>query len=169
MEFRYTVFAYPMAPERISLPEKLCFGFATGDGTVDAAPPLKRAIEITKKALLDAGHEFVEFVPAEHIEAVGIINKMWSADGGEEFQRETDASGEPLHPQLEEWLGHSAKAEKLAVFETWQNQHRRTLLATKWLERWQSTDLITSTGRPIDALLCRALHFRQLGTVVAIQ
>jgi amidase len=149
----------PWREEEEVLPKKLSFGFAIGDGTVNATPPLRRAMEITKKALLDAGHEVVDFIPEEHIEAVEIINKMWSADGGEEFQRDTDASGEPLHPQLEAWLGHSAKAEKMTVFETWQNQHRRALLATKWLERWQSTELTTSTGRPIDGLIMPSTPF----------
>ncbi|KAH6678747.1 amidase [Halenospora varia] len=143
----------PWRKEQEVLPRKLCFGFATGDGKVSATPPLRRAVEITKKALLEAGHEWIEFVPEEHLEAADIITKMWSADGGQEFQRDTNASGEPLHPQLEFWLGHSAEAKQMSVFETWQNQHRRAVLATKWMERWQATRLVTSTGRPIDGLI----------------
>lgn len=71
-----------------------------------------------KKALLEAGHELIEFVPEERLEAADIITKMWSADGGQEFQRDTNASGEPLHPQLEFWLGHSVEAKPMTVFET---------------------------------------------------
>lgn len=115
------------------LPTQLCFGMATHDGLVSCTPPMRRAMEITRAALLKAGHKVVEFIPEEHHEAAEIIRKMWSADGGEEFQRDTDRSGEPLHPHLEEWLGRSAKREAATVFETWGNQQRRTVLGMKWL------------------------------------
>ena len=98
----------PWRSDEEKLPEKLCFGFGMGDGTVTPSPPLRRAMEITKQKLEAAGHKVVNYIPYEHIEASELITKMWSADGGEEFQRDTDASGEPLHPHLEAWLGKSA-------------------------------------------------------------
>ncbi|KUJ16989.1 amidase [Mollisia scopiformis] len=149
----------PWREELEKLPEKLCFGFGMGDGRVNPTPPLRRAMEMTKAALLAAGHEVIDFIPTEHIEAMEIISKMWSADGGEEFQRDTDASGEPLHPQLEAWLGHSAECKPMTVFETWQNQQRRTVLQMKWLERWQATKELTGTGRPIDGLIMPSTPF----------
>jgi amidase len=82
------------------LPNKLCFGFGMGDGTVTPSP-LRRAMEITKAALIAAGHSFIDFIPYEHIQASDIISKMSSADGGEEFQRDSDASGEPLPSDIE--------------------------------------------------------------------
>ncbi|KAF8852416.1 amidase [Acephala macrosclerotiorum] len=149
----------PWREELELLPEKLCFGFGMGDERVMPTPPLKRAMEMTKAALLAAGHEVIDFIPTEHIEAADIIYKMWSADGGEEFQRDTDASGEPLHPQLEDWLGHSGKVKPMTVFETWQNQQRRAVLQTKWLERWQATKKLTGTGRPIGGLIMPSTPF----------
>jgi amidase len=116
-------------------------------------------MEITKAKLIAAGHSVIDFIPSEHMEASEIITKMWSADSGEEFQRDTDASGEPLHPHLESWLGHSAKAEKQSVFDTWQNQHKRALLAQRWLEKWQATESETGTGRPIDGLIMPSTPF----------
>ena len=98
----------PWREEEEQLPEKLCFGFGMGDGKVAPSPPLRRAMEITKQKLEAAGHKVIDYIPYEHHEATEIITKMWSADGGEEFQRDTDASGEPLHPHLEAWLGKSA-------------------------------------------------------------
>jgi amidase len=103
----------PWRESEEQLPEKLCFGFGMGDGTVTPSPPLRRAMEITRKKLEAAGHNVVEFVPYEHMEASELIIKMWSADGGEEFQRDTDASGEPLHPQLEAWLGKTGHVSKV--------------------------------------------------------
>jgi amidase len=149
----------PWRSEAEKLPEKLCFGFGMGDGTVMPTPPLMRAMEITKAKLIAAGHSVIDFIPSEHMEASEIITKMWSADSGEEFQRDTDASGEPLHPHLESWLGHSAKAEKQSVFDTWQNQHKRALLAQRWLEKWQATESETGTGRPIDGLIMPSTPF----------
>lgn len=43
-----------------------------------------------EKALLVAGHEVIDFILTEHIETAKIITKMWDADGGEEFQRDTN-------------------------------------------------------------------------------
>ena len=149
----------PWREEEEVLPKRLCFGFGMGDGRVTPTPPLRRAMEITKNALIAAGHEVIDFVPTEHIEAAEIISRMWEADGGEEFQRDTDASGEPLQPTVEGWLGHSANVKPQTVFETWQNQQRRTILSTTWLERWQSTISKTSTGRPIDALIMPSTPF----------
>jgi amidase len=149
----------PWRTEEEILPKKLCFGFGMGDGNVTPTPPLRRAMEMTKAALLAAGHEVVDYIPTEHPASAEIINKMWSADGGEEIQRDTDASGEPLHPRVESWLGHSAKAKPMTVFETWQNQHRRSLLQTAWLERWQASQTLTSTGRPIDGLIMPSTPF----------
>jgi len=150
----------PWRTEEEDLPKKLCFGFGMGDGNVTPTPPLRRAMEITKAALLAAGHEVIDYLPTEHPESAEIIEKMWSADGGEEFRRDTDASGEPLPPTVENWLGHSAKdAKPMSVFETWQIQNRRTLLQTAWLERWQATQSKTSTGRPIDGLIMPSTPF----------
>lgn len=149
----------PWRAELEVLPEKLCFGWAMGDGKVMPTPPLRRTMEITKAKLLAAGHDVIDFIPTEHHEAVDIITKMWEADGGQEFQRDTDASGEPLHPQIEKWLGYSAHAEPMTVFETWENQQRRAVLQTRWLERWQATKEVTGTGRPIDGLIMPSTPF----------
>jgi amidase len=106
----------PWREDEEKLPEKLCFGFGMGDGTVTPSPPLRRAMEITKQKLEAAGHSVVEYTPYEHIEASELIIRMWSADGGEEFQRDTDASGEPLHPHLEAWLGKTGKVRFIIAF-----------------------------------------------------
>jgi amidase len=149
----------PWREEAEVLPEKLCFGFGMGDGTVTPSPPLRRAMEITKAKLIAAGHKVVDFIPYEQAEAMGIVNKMWSVDGGEEFQRDTDASGEPLHPHVEGWLGKSSEAKAHTVFETWQNQHQRALLGQRWLDKWEKTVDITGTGRPIDGLIMPSTPF----------
>jgi amidase len=65
-------------------------------------------MDITRAKLMAAGHEILEFVPYDMATAAEIIYKMWEADGGYEFQRDTDATGEPLQDFVEKWVGHSA-------------------------------------------------------------
>jgi amidase len=149
----------PWRSSEETLPSKLCFGWGMGDGKVTPSPPLRRAMEITKMKLEAAGHEVIDFIPTEQAEAMPIIMKMWSVDGGQEFRRDTDLSGEPLHPHLEDWLGHSSAIKPQTVFETWENQQKRTLLGQKWLERWESTKEVTGTGRPIDGLIMPSTPF----------
>lgn len=117
-------------------------------------------MEITKAKLLAAGHEVIDFIPYETKEASDIIGKMWIADGGEEVRRDAGATNEPLPPNVEAYYGPSNTTLKPAtVFETWQNQHRKSLLAQGFLERWQKTEEVTGTGRPIDALITPSTPF----------
>jgi amidase len=117
-------------------------------------------MEITKAKLLAAGHKVIDFVPFETKEASEIIGKMWTADGGEEIRRDAGATGEPLPVNAEKYYGPSNKSLKPStVFETWQNQYKKTLLAQSLLERWQKTAEETGTGRPIDALITPSTPF----------
>ncbi|KAI1336355.1 amidase signature domain-containing protein [Xylariaceae sp. FL0016] len=150
----------PWRTEEESLPEKLCFGFGMGDGYVTPTPPLRRAMEMTKASLLKAGHNVIEFIPYETKEAYELISNMWVADGGEEIRRDAGLTGEPLPPNVESIFGRSNKSLKpLSVFETWQIQHKRSLLAQRFLERWQQTHEVTGTGRPIDGLITPSTPF----------
>ncbi|KAF2763882.1 amidase [Teratosphaeria nubilosa] len=149
----------PWREDQETLPRQLCFGIATSDGHCSATPPLLRALALTKSALEAAGHKTIPFTPVEMQEAHDLIMKMWSADGGEEFLRDTtSSSGEPLNPQIQRWVEDSQK-QKPSVLETWRVQHQRALLAQKWLERWQATERETGTGRPLDGLIMPSTPF----------
>jgi amidase len=65
-------------------------------------------MDITRKNLKQAGHKVILFNFTEGKEANEIVNKMFTADGGAEVQRDTDATGEPLPPTVEWWVGHSS-------------------------------------------------------------
>ncbi|EME41836.1 hypothetical protein DOTSEDRAFT_74034 [Dothistroma septosporum NZE10] len=149
----------PWRSEEEILPEKLCFGIAMSDGRVAPTPPLRRALHMTKRALEAAGHKVINFTPVESIESHEIIKHMFSADGGEEFQRDTEASGEPLPIGVEKWLGKTANAPRATAFETWQNQRRREVLGSEWCSRWNATTAETGTGRPIDGLIMPTVVF----------
>lgn len=51
---------------------KLCFGIMWDDELVLPNPPYKRALEITKKALLAAGHEVVDWEPYKQAEGYAL-------------------------------------------------------------------------------------------------
>lgn len=52
---------------------KLCFAIMWDDGVVKPMPPYKRALEMTKKALLAAGHEVVDWLPYKAEEAIALL------------------------------------------------------------------------------------------------
>ncbi|KAF3025950.1 hypothetical protein E8E14_014966 [Neopestalotiopsis sp. 37M] len=150
----------PWRTEEEMLPKKLCFGFGMGDGYVTPSPPLRRAMEITKAKLISAGHDVIDFIPYETKEATDIILKMWTADGGEEVRRDAGATGEPLPTNVDRIFGPGNPSLKsMTVFETWRNQHAKSILAQRFLERWQKTAEQTGTGRPIDALITPSTPF----------
>lgn len=84
-----------------------------------------------------------------------MIGKFWSADGGEEFQRDMDVSSELLRKAVEGWLGRSANARPQSVGEMWGNQLRMTELGTRWVE----TKEVTRTGRSADGLIMPSTTF----------
>jgi amidase len=55
------------------LPKKLIIGFLPDDGVVTPHPPLRRAMEDTKRALLAAGHEVVDYPLLDHQAAWDLI------------------------------------------------------------------------------------------------
>jgi amidase len=78
-----------------------------------------------------------------------MLIKMFQADGGKDVQKSLDLSGEPLMPGA--FVG-STKTE-LSVYENWQLNLSRTNYAIKYLEKWNKTKDITTTGRPIDGII----------------
>ncbi|ESZ96477.1 acetamidase [Sclerotinia borealis F-4128] len=131
------------------LPTKLCFAFGY-DPMVQTTPPVTRAMEMTKAALLAAGHEVIEYSVTENTLVTFLCFQLYLGYGGEEFRYETYVSGEPLMPGLQHSFG---QLEARPLAEMGELQRMRALLATGWHKRWQDTEDMTTTGRPIDALI----------------
>ena len=74
---------------------------------------------------------------------------MYKADGGKDVQRALDLSGEPL---VSGALVGSPETE-ISVYANWQLNRARTNYATKYLEKWNRTQQVTSTGRPVDGII----------------
>lgn len=62
--------------------KKLCFALACGDGIVRPHPPLRRAVNITKQKLEEAGHTVIEWIPKNMNVAGQLALKVWRSDGG---------------------------------------------------------------------------------------
>ena len=74
---------------------------------------------------------------------------MFQADGGKDIQKALDLSGEPLISGA--FVGKPEN--EISVYENWQLNATRTNYAFKYLEKWNKTKEITSTGRPIDGII----------------
>ncbi|CAE7114136.1 unnamed protein product [Rhizoctonia solani] len=84
---------------------KKCFAMLCDDGLVKPHPPVWRAMDMMKRALLAAGHEVIEWENRRHEDLFYNVEKqIFLADGDEDFKRECAKSGEPriqtMDPEL---------------------------------------------------------------------
>lgn len=129
---------------------KPVFGVMKWDGYVMPWPPMRRAVEMTVKALEKADYEVVEFTcPFSNEKAEKIVNTVYASDGGEDLKRTFAPSGEPRHPMMVT----EENAPHLRVYESWQLNQEKDEVKTAWLRAWNETKKITSTGFPIDGLI----------------
>lgn len=75
--------------------------------------------------------------------------KTYQADGGKDIQKSLESSGEPLVSRA--FVG-SVETE-ISVYDYWQLSEARSKYAIKYLDKWNQTRALTSTGRPIDAII----------------
>ncbi|KAI0051681.1 general amidase [Auriscalpium vulgare] len=152
----------PWSEEEYSLVDhgggkKLCFAILWDNGIVKPHPPVKRALEMTKAALLKAGHEVVDWKSYKYAEIIECTRDIWTAAGLEDYQAVTSQLGEPI---LESMLGAEAEAtaeyvgqESISAFRLFQIQKKLLALRKESLDLWQATQSQTSTGRPVDAII----------------
>ncbi|GAA6001147.1 uncharacterized protein JCM10292_006399 [Rhodotorula paludigena] len=146
LPFAFNTAAYDSARSR----EKLVFGLMPHDHNVQPVAPVKRALRETVAKLQAEGHEVVEFDGSAYKDARALLDAFFRADGGEDIRRVRQAIGEPLLPLL---TFDNPKTVK-TTYEVWQMQRHKEQLQQAFLAQWLSTASVTSTGRPIDALLC---------------
>lgn len=140
---------------QVDLPQKLCFAILDDDKWVRPTPPVLRGVEMTKKALLEAGHEVIDWEPTDHVRLSEIITSFFVSDGGVHVKKEVDETGEPFFPYMTMY----GTTPEMKVSELWKLHAERTTLAKKYLERWNKTVEQTSTGRPIDGIIMPVTPF----------
>lgn len=84
--------------------------------------------------------------------------KTWTYDGGLDIHTAFKLSGEPLAPQLAGFYGSGPRDQFTATDIAGVNIAKRDI-QKEYMEYWNSTSELTSTGRPVDAVLCPLAPF----------
>lgn len=137
---------------------KLCFGVMKTDGIVNPMPPVCRAVEELVAALEKAGHEIVEWTPPPHQPLLDIGNKCFIYDGGADFRAAFALSDEPMADQVKHF-GYGSDAKEFTGSEIAETNVELRNLKKEHLDYWNSTKAKTSTGRPVDAVVCPLAPF----------
>ncbi|KAJ9640388.1 hypothetical protein H2201_002564 [Coniosporium apollinis] len=137
---------------------KLAFGVLKHDGAVAPQPPVRRAIEMVVKTLEGLGHEIIEWKPPSHKPINDLALKTWFFDGGTDIIGAFSLSGEPVSKQIGGAFGdkpfEQAKASDIAAVNVAKRE-----LQKEYMEYWNSTKDLTSTGRPVDAIISPVAPF----------
>jgi len=136
----------------LGLPPKLSFAMVWDDGVVAPHPPLIQALRRVKRALIDAGHEVIDWIPLNHQQGWDLITQLYLLDGGKEYFDTLRASGEPVVPQTE-WILSHAKDGPYSVAEMFKLNLARDAFRAQALAHWNQTQSRTSTGRPVDGII----------------
>ncbi|KAF8065103.1 general amidase [Lyophyllum atratum] len=138
----------------------LCFAILWNDGQVVPHPPVIRGLEMTKKALLAAGHKVIDWKPLKHNDINDLARAIFGAGMAQDFDVVTTLTGEPLisHMGLEQEIPISkpviaAVAGGDSAYDLWQIQKKKRDLRREHLEYWLATASVTGTGRPVDAII----------------
>ncbi|KAM6501145.1 general amidase [Amanita muscaria] len=151
---------------------QLCFGIIWDDGLFHPHPPVLRALETVKNALLAKGHKVIDWEPYKHGDLCVNAHSIYGAVGEDDFLADTVPTGEPVIRTMElrddepvKWpakklnveapaLGPLVSADtKLTAYELWQVHKQRRQLRAEYLDHWQATASKTGTGRPVDAII----------------
>ncbi|KAH9951542.1 general amidase [Amylocystis lapponica] len=145
--------------------KELCFGIIWNDGVVTPSPPILRALEMTKAALLAAGHKVVDWHPYKHAELCQCLADIWEAGAKEDFEATTAHTGEPLIDTMSLVEGGSPSGVRtgskagVSAYQLWQIQKQRLILRQEYLDNLQKSVELTGTGRPLDALIAAGAPF----------
>ncbi|KAJ1299396.1 hypothetical protein OPQ81_011133 [Rhizoctonia solani] len=134
--------------------EKLVIGMFTDDGIVAPHPPIIESLQKAQKALIAAGHEVIDWIPLDHMYALELAGKMYTADGGAEMRKTLEESGEPAIRMVGQFLERAEKQTGLTLAESWALNAERDQFRARVLKHWNDTASRSSIGRPVDAILC---------------
>ncbi|KAI8957511.1 amidase [Daldinia sp. FL1419] len=123
----------------------LTIGLLMDDGVVRPHPPITRVLLSLVEELREAGHDIVEWNADLHAECIEVMDKFYTADGGEDIRRDVLAGGEPFIPHVEALVN---KGKPISVYEYWQLNKRKITLQQAYLEKWNQI----ATGK-VDVVL----------------
>ncbi|KAF8665462.1 hypothetical protein AX16_000480 [Volvariella volvacea WC 439] len=138
----------------------LCFGVIWDDGIMVPHPPVIRGLEITKRALIAAGHQVIDWKPLKHREIYNVGLGIFNAGSAEDYRVVTAPTGEPLLTTMLENPDPAQAMSRIRVgqgettaYQLWQLHKKRRDLREEYLRHWNNTITITKTGRPVDAII----------------
>ncbi|KAI4640552.1 uncharacterized protein J4E78_010575 [Alternaria triticimaculans] len=146
----------PAQEAEVKSVKKLSFGLLMTDGVVNPTPPVRRAIETVVEALRSAGHEVIDWTPPSHRTINDVGFRPWIYDAGKDVKSAFALSGEPMAPQVTFYQGVEKEFSATDIAAT--NVELRSL-KKEYMEYWNSTVDKTSTGRPVDAVICPLAPF----------
>jgi len=127
----------------------LCFGVIRFDQCSQLSPPVQRALQMSIDALEKSGHQIVEWDTTDFPQAIEMAIKLFTADGGKDVQEALNLSGEPL---LKTAIVGKPEDE-ISVHQYWKLNAMRRDFLLKYAEKWNQSQNLTKTGRPIDGFL----------------
>ncbi|KAF9452079.1 amidase signature enzyme [Macrolepiota fuliginosa MF-IS2] len=143
--------------------KQLCFAVLWDDGYIRPHPPVLRGLEMTKSALIRAGHKVINWKPVRHPEIYDIARKLWGTVGNKDYEAVTSLSGEPIVGTMTlqaedpdapvEKAMHRPSALDLSAYEYWRNNVKQGELRQAYWDYWRETANATGTGRPVDAII----------------
>lgn len=138
---------------------KLSFGLAMTDGEVTPYPPVQRAMDKVVRAMEKMGHEMIEWNPEPtHSELTAIAVQAFMYDGGTDVRNAFALSGETPVVQVLGMASEEAQAELTSSKISETNVTKREAQKS-YMEYWNDTAKLTSTGRPVDAIITPAAPF----------
>jgi amidase len=127
----------------------LVVGILWDDGMVKPHPPITRQLSLLAKKLQAAGHELVDWDASLHRECIEIMDRYYSADGGEDIRRAVQEGGEPFIPHVEALVN---RGKPISVYEYWQLNRLKTNIQKRYLDKWNKVRGPVSGG-VVDVLL----------------
>ncbi|CAK7198622.1 hypothetical protein SEUCBS139899_001286 [Sporothrix eucalyptigena] len=130
----------------------LTFGLCPSDEATAPTPPVRRAFATVKALIEKLGHQTIEWKPPSHTRATELAFQAYTADGGADIHHHIGLSGEPLQWRIADYYGTKPSPPKTA--DQWFDdnlelfQYRRD-----YMDYWNSTAALTTSGRPVDAVL----------------
>uniref|UniRef100_A0A0W0FPE1 Amidase domain-containing protein n=1 Tax=Moniliophthora roreri TaxID=221103 RepID=A0A0W0FPE1_MONRR len=144
--------------------ERLCFAIMWNDEMTLPHPPVARALEMTKSALVKAGHRVIDWKPLKHVELSRCLGDILFSGIVDDVKADIELSGEPLieHMALEDQTPERYRklpTKSKSAYELWQAQKRQRTLREEYLQHWNETVSSTGTGRPVDAIIAPVSPF----------
>ncbi|KAJ7293099.1 general amidase [Mycena rebaudengoi] len=139
---------------------QLCFAIMWDNGVVVPHPPITRGLQMTKRALVAAGHRVIDWTPLKHAEIITTIGAIWNAGAGEDYSTAAAPSGEPVITSM--GVLPPEDAEQLHRPTGYRNIRVRPLAGPEEETRHSAGVLealgghlpaVTGTGRPVDAII----------------